>query len=277
MRSLRWPLALALCGVVAFGGEARASDPGSAAPTVREAPRVLFIGNSYTKFNNLPRMVEEIGGAIPGGVVVKTAKNLEPGATLRHQWLRGGAVDAIQKGGFTHVVIQAHSLDPFDRPGELEKYARLFRAEIARKGARPVLYETWARRASHFLYKKKPELGSPAQMTAKLEETYGRLARDTSAELAPVGRAFHLVQSRFPNVELYKRDGTHPSEAGSYLASCVMYAVVTGRSPEGSAWRPFPMDPLTAHQLQRVAAEAVGIRPSAEPAVSSGALASHGR
>jgi hypothetical protein len=251
---------------------AQATDPELAASRA-EAPkeqRVLFIGNSYTKFNNLPRMVSLVAEGLPEGTQVRTFKNLEPGATLRHQWLRGGAVEAIQRGGYTHVVIQAHSLDPFDRPGELEKYARLFRTEISKKGARPVLYETWARRDSHFLYRKKPELGSPAAMTARLEQTYGALARDLSADLAPVGRAFHLMRTRFPSVELYKSDGTHPSEEGSYLASCVMYGVLTGQSPEGTTFRPFPMDPLTAQRLQRVAAESLRLAP---PVVAPGAPA----
>ncbi|MEZ4255702.1 MAG: hypothetical protein R3A78_08280 [Polyangiales bacterium] len=282
-RTLRVAFAVPLV-VACFVARAEASDPDPAArasSSATAAPElhVLFIGNSYTKFNNLPGMVTKIAESRPLGPVIRTSKNLQPGATLRHQWLRGGALESIQHGRYTHVVIQAHSLDPFDRLSELKKYTRMFRHEITRVGAEPVLYETWARRPAHFLYRKKPELGSPDQMTSMLEQTYGELAAENHADLAPVGRAFRLARDRFPSIELYKGDGTHPSEAGSYLAACVFYGVLTGVSPEGAAWVPWPMDALTAAQLQSVAAEVSRVQNAApaaiDPAKVAGATHAH--
>ena len=38
---------------------------------------------------------------------------------------------------------------------------------------------------------------------------------------------------RHPGIALYQADGQHPTEAGSYLAACVMYCTLFGKSPLG--------------------------------------------
>ena len=36
-----------------------------------------------------------------------------------------------------------------------------------------------------------------------------------------------------PNLVLYQPDKSHPAPGGSYLAACVFYATITGKSPVG--------------------------------------------
>jgi hypothetical protein len=55
---------------------------------------------------------------------------------------------------------------------------------------------------------------------------------------------------------LWTDDGSHPSEAGSYLAACVLYAVIVQRSPEGLVYRA-GLAEKEARFLQRIAAETV--------------------
>ena len=95
-----------------------------------------------------------------------------------------------------------------------------------------------------------------------------------SAMVFPVGVGFDLVSKLHPGIELYQpdvvgfkhgpeglqpvyaEDVKHPSSAGSYLAACVIYAVLTGHSPQGLAFSA-DLDPAIVEILQRSARDAV--------------------
>jgi hypothetical protein len=59
-----------------------------------------------------------------------------------------------------------------------------------------------------------------------------------------------------PQLELWARDGSHPSKEGSYVAACVLYAAVCQQSPAGLGYLAgLPEDVALA--LQSIAAAAV--------------------
>ena len=43
-----------------------------------------------------------------------------------------------------------------------------------------------------------------------------------------------MVRKEYPKLgkDLYKKDGSHPSAKGAYLAACVFYATIFEKSPE---------------------------------------------
>jgi hypothetical protein len=53
---------------------------------------------------------------------------------------------------------------------------------------------------------------------------------------------------------LWQSDGSHPNEAGTYLAACVFYATLFQQSPEGLSFRG-SLAQDTAQTLQSLAAE----------------------
>jgi hypothetical protein len=55
---------------------------------------------------------------------------------------------------------------------------------------------------------------------------------------------------------LYAIDKRHPSAAGTYLASCVVFAALTGRSPVGNAYLA-GLDAQTTTFLQNIAWDTV--------------------
>jgi hypothetical protein len=123
------------------------------------------------------------------------------------------------------------------------EYARknsdIFRAH----GAKPVFFMSWA-------YADKPE------MTAQLAEAYTIAGNDNNALVIPAGLAFARAISKQPELNLYAPDKRHPSLAGTYLASCVVYAALTGRSPVGNTYIA-GIDAPTARFLQTVAWDTV--------------------
>ncbi|HXE74582.1 MAG TPA: SGNH/GDSL hydrolase family protein [Candidatus Xenobia bacterium] len=201
--------------------------------------RVLFIGNSYTYFNDLPGLVERLSAAerpIEARMVV------QGGATLEWHWTVGLALKRIQQGGWDYVVLQEQSQRPLlDKPRMFE-YARAFDAEIKKQSARTVLYLTWSRQP-------RPEL------QGQITQAYQELGRELGAEVAPVGAAWHKVLQRNPNLELYLPDGSHPSLAGSYLAACVFLGVFYGERPVKPLPTVAPLSPEAALYLQNVAWE----------------------
>jgi hypothetical protein len=57
-----------------------------------------MIGNSYTYFNNLPKMFEQVALADQPPRRVQCEVIVKGGATLQEQWNEGKAVQAIRQG-----------------------------------------------------------------------------------------------------------------------------------------------------------------------------------
>jgi hypothetical protein len=199
-----------------------------AAPT--PARRVLFVGNSYTYFNNLPEMVRLLSSAAGAGEV--EVRMIAPGGwTLADHWEKGDARGTVAREKWDFVVLQEQSqlgdpqtVDGLPRVGSPGKVflpaATRWAAEATSRGAKPVFYMTWARKAS-------------PQDQAVLTNGYTTAATRGGGLLAPVGLAWKQVREEAPAIELFQADGSHPSASGTYLAACTLIALLFDRSPVG--------------------------------------------
>ena len=226
--------------------------------------RALFIGNSFFYYNN------GMGGHV--GLLEKAA---DPDHSRDYRNI------AVTIGG---SGLDWHDVESYFRPNAIGNYSfddhnnvvfnksdRLFDiaimmdcsqcpihpklkpvfTEYAKKdsdivrahGARPVFFMSWA-------YADKPE------MTAQLAEAYTIAGNANNALVIPAGLAFARAISKQPELNLYVPDKRHPSLAGTYLASCVVFAALTGRSPVGNSYLA-GIDAPTAKFLQTVAWETV--------------------
>jgi len=123
------------------------------------------------------------------------------------------------------------------------EYSKKHSATVREHGATPVYFMSWA-------YADKPE------MTAQLAEAYTVAGNENKALVIPAGLAFARAVSKQPELNLYAPDKRHPSLAGTYLASCVVFAALTGHSPVGNSYLA-AIDAPTAKFLQTVAWETV--------------------
>jgi hypothetical protein len=195
---------------------------GLAAPEPSKAPeplRVLFVGNSYTYFNNAPEMFAALARAAQPGREVRTEMVVAGGETLLGLWERSSARQAIRDSKWDYVVLQEQSRlgealwggqFVINAPRLLRWGAGLFDAEIRRARARTVLMQTWARR------------GGLESHQPSLDHAFDSVAGDVGALIAPVGRAWQRARQAHPTIELYAPDGSHPAPAGSYLLACVL-------------------------------------------------------
>jgi hypothetical protein len=123
------------------------------------------------------------------------------------------------------------------------EYAKKDSDIVRAHGAKPVFFMSWA-------YADKPE------MTAQLAEAYTIAGNENNALVIPAGLAFARAIGKQPELNLYAADKRHPSLAGTYLASGVVFAALTGRSPVGNPYLA-GIDAPTAQFLQTVAWETV--------------------
>jgi hypothetical protein len=252
------------CCLLAVACAAPASSTAPPAPVAAPAPvalapapqaplRVLFVGNSYTFVGDVPARVREIGRGLTPPVVIETDSVTEGGATLATLYARPDVQDKLGGGHWSHVVIQEQSTETLRQPEDFRRSAALVAARAHDGGAQPVLYETWARRAGDEVYKRPWSGGTPAAMQARIDALYLAEAEETRSLLAPVGdaRARAMKDPATASIELYRPDGSHPTLAGAYLAACVLFRVITGRSPEGGGY-PAELGEDVARRLQRV-------------------------
>ena len=183
--------------------------------------KILFAGNSYTYFWNLPQHVSAM--AESQQVDLTAQQSTSGGASLGHHW-RGErglkTIEKINKGNFDIVVLQDHSRRSIDHPDSLLLFGKKFGDLIKKSGAQPYVYMTWAREWDPFMQKT-------------ITEKYIALAEKINARIVPVGPAWQRARELRPNLNLYDKDGSHPNSTGTYLAACVFYGVITNQSPVG--------------------------------------------
>ena len=192
----------------------------SAAPCwaqkAKDTLNVLFVGNSYTYFNNLPQLVSIISDSTQTKLVTK--KSTIGGARLSEHWLGERELktkELIKDGEFDIVVLQEYSMGAIDEPENTKKYLKLFSDYIKENNAKPYFYLTWAR-------EKVP------QYQNKINSVFKEAATENQATIVPAGKAWARAKELSPTIELYDPDGSHPSKLGTFFSACVFVATITG-------------------------------------------------
>jgi hypothetical protein len=229
----------------------------------RPGLRVLFVGNSFTYYNSMPAMVHRLGEAAPGGSPIFVVAYTAPNWSLREAAGNDGLADLLGDASWDVVVLQEVSnllsLGPEWRQREVDPFAWTLRREISAAGARTMLFMTWG-------YQKGDSRNfvgdSYDYMQARLADGYSLLGNELFADVAPVGLAWQLALERRPGLDLWSHDGHHPGRAGSYLAACVFYAVLSGRDPTKSTFDA-GLDPAEARFLRDVASDVAAAMPAA--------------
>jgi hypothetical protein len=194
---------------------------------------VLFLGNSYTAVNDLPRVFDAL--AASGGRSVVTHARVPGGMTLEGHLAGSDTAALFEDDTVNVVVMQEQSQIPASPELVAAKMlpAATGLAELTRRaGAEPLLLETWARRDGW------PEVGiaTYAEMQTLIDAGYTEVAEATHADIAPAGEAWARALSNPRLPALWQDDGSHPTVAGTYLAACVLFAKIFDRSPVGLSY-----------------------------------------
>ena len=182
--------------------------------------RILFVGNSFTYFYNLPQVVAAM--AASQGVSLETRQSTVGGSNLEQHWKEEKGTQTrrlLEEQRWDYVVFNNHSLSAIDHPESFMEYGRKFAGLVREKGAEPIFMMTWA-------YKSNP------LMQDKITEMYKRLAAETGSDYVPCGPLFASARQWRPDLELFS-DDKHPSPNGTYLLALAFYKYLSGKTVMG--------------------------------------------
>jgi hypothetical protein len=225
----------------------------------RPGLRVLFVGNSFTIQNDMPGLVHQLADADDDPRRIFAVSYTAGGWSLKGASQDDGLTDLLQEVQWDVVVLQEKSWIPSlpaDRRREdMYPYARTLDAKIVRAGARTLLFMTWGYEDGDELHASDDTF---AAMQSRLENGYSELATELSASesVVPAGLAWAEALRGYPGLDLWARDGKHPSRVGSYLAACVFYGILTERDPTRSEFTA-GIEAAKARYLRRVASYVV--------------------
>jgi hypothetical protein len=216
-----------------------ASDSHSYSLKNKSPERVLYIGNSYLYYNDslhnhVRRMLEEI---YPNKIDTSNYKSVTISGSRSWHHNIGHPLNHENIGAnkpFQLVIFQGGSGETNTKlerkifSNEVEKVVN----KIHQSGAEAALYMIHA-------YVDPHEKANP-QMIEDIKKMYIDAGKKNNALVIPVGIAFENAYKMKPNIKLHKSfDGSHPSMLGTYLASCVVFASITQKSPKGIEYNYF--------------------------------------
>ena len=226
-----------------------------------QSTSILFVGNSYTYVNDLPKLVKDI--ALSKGDSVTTDISAPGGYTFQNHCANATTLAKINSGFFDFVILQEQSQMPSFPPSQVAidvyPYAKQLDSLIhkANSCATTVFYMTWGRKygdASNC--SAYPPICTYSGMQERLRESYITMADSNGALVAPAGMAWNTSWSTDSSINLWQADLSHPTLEGSYLTACTMYATMFRKSPVG-AFVPTLLNSTTASFLQDVALHTV--------------------
>ncbi|MBT9456982.1 MAG: hypothetical protein IV097_10210 [Burkholderiaceae bacterium] len=245
LAALLGALLLAACGGGSLDREMELEPPPP--PVAPSADvTVLMMGNSHTTVNQLPQQLEVLLRAgLPGKSV---AVAVAPGWMFLDERLADSqSLALLRSREWTAVVLQAQK---YSTTG-MYQYSTAEAGELVQEARRvkalPVLFPEWPRRGV-------PETGT-------IYDLHVSIARQQPACVAPIGQAWDLARERMPALALHAADGNHSTLAGAHLTALMLYATLTGASPQGLPALDMGIDGVTQTQLRQVAADAAQAYP----------------
>ena len=193
---------------------------------------VLFIGNSYTYYNDMPAIFQALcrdnGKDVTATAVTKGRRKLiaysDPYDATTVKLL-----EALDKH-YDICVLQEQSVLPITEFDTFIEGLTLVTDMVKGHADKFILYATWGRKSGSATL---VEHGwDTAGMTEMLAQSYEKAATQFGAEISHVGKNFLSAARLLPEVDLYNPDLTHPSYVGSVLSALTHYYTIFKEFPE---------------------------------------------
>ncbi len=200
--------------------------------------QVLFIGNSYTHYNNMPDLFQKIADS--RGEKVITEMDAKSGHSFQMHSKRPELFEHIRTRKWDYVVMQGFSRE-FSFPKEYMDTASVPYFEMILDSiyannpcTKVLLYMTWGYRTG---FAEREEIDSYEKMRAAVKSGYQYIANRYKLAIVPVGDVYEKIR----NTEdgslfhcLYQKDDQHPTITGSYAIANTFYSAIFRNSPLGA-------------------------------------------
>lgn len=191
---------------------------------------ILFIGDSYTYANNMPKMIEDISASDTNTKTTLIIDQVtKKGARLLDHWNDKEALAKIQSRNWDYVIFQEEgswALSKFSYEGSY-RVAPKFKAASASSVKNKLLFVTWPRKDGSPWYRGNTNefFKNYSYMQNQITLRSTKLANSLGASQMNIGSYWDFVNKKYPDINLYAKDANNPSVAGSYLNALLFYKV----------------------------------------------------
>ena len=204
--------------------------------TTAKVTKVLFIGNSFTYYSNIPKIFENICNSVGAKVVADSvtmgSHTLEKFADATDEY--GKIVDQKLNASndYDVVVLQEQTTRPLTDYDKFVAGAKSLQQKInaTQTNCQIYLYSTWG-------YKEAADARKITipEMEGQIRTAYDNAAKELGVKVSYSGAAFSKVYTEHPEINLYYyADNKHPSYLGAYLSACVHAATILKADPRAT-------------------------------------------
>ena len=220
---------------------------------------IIFVGNSYTYFNDMPEQLEIMMNNNQSSPFRANIEQVVKGGAHFKDHYNDGQLKRLLNNGtkWDYVVLQNQSDWAVYNEHTLGigyKYAKLLAEEIINAGARPLLFVTWPKELGSQHYEPHGYIKSFGFQYKSNNYHYAELGKRIGAKPIPVNDYWVKTLQNYSGIKLYS-DGSHPTPAGSYLIALVFYKYFTGKPLNNPKLFPRGLKPKTVQTLQYVVAQ----------------------
>ena len=200
-------------------------------PAKSKTFKLLFVGNSFTFYNNgvdyhLQKMLDADKSSDSTTYIIE--KIAVSSYTLQDHYADLLTLNKIKSAKWDVVVLQEQSTRPINNPDLFLQYATKLDLEIKKDTATTVLYMTWAPK------------DSPTDIN-QLASSYISVGSKLKAKVVPVGRVWEYTVKTYPLLNLYFTDDKHPALTGTFLIACAFYQSLFNKNPVVNSYVPVGM------------------------------------
>lgn len=184
--------------------------------------RTLFIGNSHTYFNDMPKIFQDI--CKENGIDMQVAMLTKGGMGLDYHAENEQTRFNILYGDYDFVILQ-HVAHPMGEYEVMEEAADKIMEWIRQTKAEACYLMTWTEKDNESF---QPEMS----------RRYRKLAEKHGCPVAPVGDKWWEMIHKNSSAGLYAEDGRHASLAGSRLVAETIYTTLEKKIVEKKSLDP---------------------------------------
>ncbi len=218
--------------------------------------KILFIGNSFTHMNSMPKIFERLCKEKEKPVYVQM--NTLAGASFKVHFTRNDMYEAIKSKKWDYIVLQgysrefSHSYDKIDQETVPHLSKIIDSVKFYNPCANMLFYMTWGYKNG---YTETKENDTYEKMTNNISNGYRYISSCYDFPIVPVGLVWSRLRLKYPEINLYDADEAHPNKNGSYLSACTFYCSIFKESVSGALTG--TIDSIIATAIQKEASEYV--------------------
>ncbi len=176
--------------------------------------RFLFIGNSHTFRNDMPRIFQQV--CQENGIPAEVTMLAHSGKTFEFHSEQPEVRFNILYGNYDYIILQDRQKD--FSPDAALKFGTAIDEIIRQTTSKKILYMTWT-------------IPQERAIQNEVAQGYYRLGQAINAPVAPVGLLWWEYADRHPDEALFVEDNRHATPTGSALAAYTIFQTIFNRPP----------------------------------------------